>query len=752
MEVQESTLPDGRRVSAEVQPGADGQPQRHGDFEVRDAEGDVKLVSGAYENGVRDGTWRFQQPTGDKIAVGKYRDGSRTGRWKFYWPDGSLSAEGIYKDGVLSGKWKLYGLEGDDAKGTVTQPAPVAGTSPLDGSQYLGFLADGRAIGWWRITRPDGSLLFQGAFDDLDHLRAADFRHAAGFEDDVFFQQRREATHPRDFAFMDPDEYGDLHLGDAVPTGSGKLSDAIAYIQSDPAWASVPAATLDGPKQPARVRPLSPGAVARDMDLRPAEEIQQSLAGAIKALAGVDWADAPSAVSAASLLQGTVLPGLGYVDMGFARNSKDISPDQQQLGILRAHSMLTFLRGTEDYWNVDARLPNIAPGEYDAFPVVRTFDPLPWLTATDEKLRQKQLGSTPKNRRGSKEEQQLAEAIDDGLAWIVGAQQPDGRWLAGDPSMDPTGSAPRHEESLGHDVGVTALCVMALCRESDTPSRPERMGAIRRGLAYILGSRRPRLGMLTTTFSHKAAKDTYSFGWIYSHAAAVQAISEARLLMDTPRLEIGLADAVGLLERARNPYGVWRYDLPPRGENDTSVTFWVIRALHAARSLGYEMDGTVTKHTLDWVQQMTDSDTLRVGYVDPGSPSARVANVNQREFPIDKGETLTAEGMVIRLLLDEETKPEVAKQASLLLACPPVWNVEEKAVDFGYWLAGTEAMVLLGGKAWDQWASDLREALVPSRWTSGAGRGSWDPVGPWCYVGGRAYATASSVLALQYLR
>jgi hypothetical protein len=65
------------------------------------------------------------------------------------------------------------------------------------------------------------------------------------------------------------------------------------------------------------------------------------------------------------------------------------------------------------------------------------------------------------------------------------------------------------------------------------------------------------------------------------------------------------------------------------------------------------------------------------------------------------------------------------------------------------WYYGTYAAFQIGGTTWKAWRGALGEAVVKSQRTDGDASGSWDPVGPWGYVGGRVYATAMQTLTLE---
>ena len=54
-----------------------------------------------------------------------------------------------------------------------------------------------------------------------------------------------------------------------------------------------------------------------------------------------------------------------------------------------------------------------------------------------------------------------------------------------------------------------------------------------------------------------------------------------------------------------------------------------------------------------------------------------------------------------------------------------------------------------GGDDADTWRKQMVAAVSKGQHKDGEFAGSWDPVGPWGEQGGRVYATAMAVLALQ---
>ena len=210
--------------------------------------------------------------------------------------------------------------------------------------------------------------------------------------------------------------------------------------------------------------------------------------------------------------------------------------------------------------------------------------------------------------------------------------------------------------------------------------------------------------------------------------------------------------AVNVALRARNPYGTWGYRSLPNGEQNLSCTFWIMRALLSAERAGVELDADSRSNTLQFVREMTDEGTGRIGYSQRGTGSARIKDVNLGVFPADSGETLTAEGTCLRLwIAPEASSTAIRAGEELVLRQLPQWGPDKYINDFGYWLAGSE----LAGAGTRRFSVAWKRAVVPvlveNQRMDGAAKGTWDPSGAWCFAGGRVYATAMAALALQAL-
>ena len=86
--------------------------------------------------------------------------------------------------------------------------------------------------------------------------------------------------------------------------------------------------------------------------------------------------------------------------------------------------------------------------------------------------------------------------------------------------------------------------------------------------------------------------------------------------------------------------------------------------------------------------------------------------------------------------------------AALIMLEQPLWKDDGSTCDMYYWFYGTLALKQVGGKRWKAWKKSLSTVLLENQVEKGKDAGSWEPIGPWGYAGGRAYATALCALSL----
>ncbi|MCC7011275.1 MAG: terpene cyclase/mutase family protein [Planctomycetes bacterium] len=348
-----------------------------------------------------------------------------------------------------------------------------------------------------------------------------------------------------------------------------------------------------------------------------------------------------------------------------------------------------------------------------------------------------------KARGGSGTEQ----ALKDGLEWLRWHQSEDGSWdsdgfmtncghiAAGQTCKDP-GEAQ-------HDVGMTGLALLAFLGDGNTTREGPYKEQVAKGINWLKTQQDPDLGLIGEQVGH---------AFIYNHAIAALSVCEAYYFSKSPLIKRTAQDAIKFIGQARNPYGAWRYNYPPTGESDTSVTGWCVFALKSAEEAGLTIDHAAFKDAESFIIEMTDPATGRCGYDSVGSQSSRITRVNDH-FPPENGEAMSAVALLCRFFLgqDPEKEPMMAKHADLLAKKLPKWDPDSKTIDFYYWYYGSYAMYQMGGtKYWDVWNKAMKTAVVESQRKEGDEKGSWDAtVDPWGYAGGRVYTTALGVLCLE---
>ncbi len=323
------------------------------------------------------------------------------------------------------------------------------------------------------------------------------------------------------------------------------------------------------------------------------------------------------------------------------------------------------------------------------------------------------------------------------LAWLVAHQDEDGRWDADEFMKHDSGPAAVCDGPgrPTNDVGVTGLATLALLGGGSTLRTGPHQGAVRSAVQW-LRAQQGTDGLLGTSAAHD---------FIYGHAIATLALSEAYGLSKYKSLKPNVQNAINYLAQHRNPYGVWRYR-PRDNDNDTSVTTWAWLACASARDFGITIDPSIPKMVATWYDDATDQDG-RAGYTRRGEASSRRVGDHALRFPPEQGEALTAAALVGRFVLGQTPAkaPIMNASADLLLAKPPQWQAG--AIDPYYYWFGTQAMYQMGGRWWGGWNKSLASVAQAQR-RDGNFAGSWDPVGVWDHDGGRVYATALYALTL----
>lgn len=339
----------------------------------------------------------------------------------------------------------------------------------------------------------------------------------------------------------------------------------------------------------------------------------------------------------------------------------------------------------------------------------------------------------------------LRRAVSTGVEWLLNHQSEEGSWDCDRFAME-CGC-----HGLGkpvHSVGTTGLVLLALLNVGTPYGEQPVDQAITRGMEWLRAQQDASTGLFGEKVGH---------AFMYNHGIALYSLATA--LKQAPDSEVeewtGVCQkAVNFVNRSRNPGSAWRYNSPPNGQNDTCVTVWMVKALKATEQIGLQSDSEAYLGAVGWIDQVTEPASGRTGYDAVGSPSARISGINAH-FESGKGECMTAAALIARARLGQNAKsnPIMEKGVKLLLAKLPEWEPDEEAYanDMLYWFYGTEALYELRtkrAKTWKAWRLAVKKALLDSQSEDGHEAGSWSPIGPWGFAGGRVYSTALGVLTL----
>jgi hypothetical protein len=329
------------------------------------------------------------------------------------------------------------------------------------------------------------------------------------------------------------------------------------------------------------------------------------------------------------------------------------------------------------------------------------------------------------------------------LEWLKRHQSGDGSWDCDGFSANCSaklGAACTGRGSAVFDAGVTGLALLAFLGAGyDGRQESPYSETVRNGLKYLRGVQDAQGCFGPVSDSRHT----------YSHACATIAMCEAyaatKLLPWRRSAEAGIA----YVNACQNPYKAWRYGRQP-GDDDSSVTGWMLMALKAAKDAGLAVDERRMKDGLAFIDSVTDEDTGRTGYVKRGELPVRPEGLQGR-WPSNESEALTAVAMCSRIFCEAYDTPLMQKGAELLSRKLPVWDEARGTIDMYYWYYGTLVMHQMGGENWERWNKSLKAVAIDSQIKNAdlCCAGSWDPKDPWGEEGGRVYSTALMALCLE---
>jgi hypothetical protein len=352
------------------------------------------------------------------------------------------------------------------------------------------------------------------------------------------------------------------------------------------------------------------------------------------------------------------------------------------------------------------------------------------------------LGQNGKNGRGGfGPTVRSTTATLNALLWLKNHQSPDGRWDADGFDQQCKQSKCTNPGESVYDPGVSGLAMLCFLGAGETHQSGQFKITVREGLKYLRSIQDSEGCFGTRTSQH----------FQYNHSIAALAMAEAYGMTQSNALRDPAQRGITFVQQSQNPYLAWRYGVRD-GDNDTSVTGWMMMALKSGVLSGLEVDKGAFGGALAWVDKMTEPEFGKTGYQQRGGPPARTTAMQQR-FPANNSESMTAVGVLVRIFSGQATKddPMIRKGADLMARQLPKWDQDAGTIDFYYWYYGTLAMFQVGGPHWAKWNEAMKTAILDHQRLDKdrCDFGSWDAEDPWSPEGGRVYATALNCLCME---
>lgn len=296
-------------------------------------------------------------------------------------------------------------------------------------------------------------------------------------------------------------------------------------------------------------------------------------------------------------------------------------------------------------------------------------------------------------------------AIDNGLAFLVSRQYPDGAFGTG--------------EGYKRNVAVTALSGMSLLSAGHMPGRGKYGANVEKAVDFIVDSSDPS--------GYLFREEGKGHGPMYSHGFATLFLAEAYGMSPRKDVRDKLKGAVQLIVDRQNKEGGWRYE-PNSSDADISATVCQIMALRAARNCGIAVPKQTVDLCTDYVRKCQNHDGGFRYMSHTASPSA---------FP------RSAAGVVCLYSAGVYDDPDIRRGLNYLERFQLHGDLLrfEQHYFYGQYYA-TQAMWQAGGEHWRNWYPNVRDELIRRQLPDGDWMENSPPIN-------REFATAMACLILQ---
>jgi len=315
-------------------------------------------------------------------------------------------------------------------------------------------------------------------------------------------------------------------------------------------------------------------------------------------------------------------------------------------------------------------------------------------------------------------------AVKAALKWLADNQAADGHWNAKTHGAgNATNVLGRDRQNAGGtaDSAMTGLALLAFLASGHTHLDGPYREDVRRGLEHLM-----QIQAADGNLGGQAAP----FEFMYCHAMAACALSEAYGMTRDERLREPVRRAIAYTVAAQDPIGGgWRYQ--PGDSGDTSQLGWQLMSLKSAELAGISTPNSTRQGIIRYLRSVSSGKHGgRASY----RPNEKVTR------------SMTAEALVCWQFLGlPRQHPACDEAGDYLLSELP----DEGTYNLYYWYYATLGMYQLQGIHWQRWNDALREALVSRQVQTGPKAGSWDTDDLWGGHGGRVYTTALATLTLE---
>lgn len=643
----------------------------------------------------------YYHANGQVRAEGRHSDGRRVGRWQGWHANGERAYTGKYQGGLRTGMWRFHDEAGQPIERLTGQYQFISQEDPHGMTRSMGYRVDGKPQGDWRVDWYNGKLLACGSI--VDGRREGWWRvwHPNGLPAPLlgsgrFVEGRWQEPVPDELWSL-PKHYGlDLPGPDVLSPREGRKSEPKAF-QSD-FW-------KDFEQRAPKLHEL------------PASERGAFLAAFTAPFAG---------------------HSLGW---SWAADEEGVA---QRVELARSvQTLREWYRYSNQFWALQLRMHEPGKDLMQCSPLFQnlilfrfelgdTGGPLP---------PEFSLRGTYGGRSTNSQTQQ--QAVERALDWLASVQAEDGFWY------------PLPEEKKvdrGLQVGLTSLALLSFFGAGESPFSAKYGDRLLAGLDALLEAQH-KSGEFESVFQQ--GKKLYLRHRVYQHAMATLAMCEAYGMTGAAIYRESAQRGLAVLEKMRSPYGGWRYDFPPKGDTDTSVTSWACQAILVGHLLGLEVDPECSRGAMEWLDSVSDETNGRVGYIGPerGGRSSRL-DLNEH-FPFESGEAMTAAGLAMRRMIQwdrQELEPIEVKHVELLLRVPHSFEKRVEDAYYAYYGTLAEGLVASTPKpktAIADWRADAVKGILKQQEERGKWAGSWEPSDAWGLYAGRIFTTTMYILSIE---